>query len=265
MDPMSALVDALGNALPDFAILAVSALGFGLFGEGVAWLSNRLWFRRWAGGSPFDDKLGDTAHASLLALAAFILALMVTNGFASLAKAEDNVRQEAVAIHGLGRELDALGPPGAAAKAALAAYARDAAGDEWRRLARAPNALSPLAQADLDRLWTDLRALQKSLDPANPSRPDIALYAQRIESLRQTRLSSSTTNVTGEFWLILLIFVAVASFLAGRERPKRVGVQVHMIHMASIGLAVGLVIILDNPFRGQTSIDPAIIATALGS
>jgi len=261
---MSDLVDALGNALPDLAILAVCALGFGLFGEAVAWLSNRLWFRRWGGRTPFDDKLGDTAHASLLALSAFILALMVTNGFASLARTEDNVRQEGVAIHALGRDFDALGPPSAAAKAALAAYAADVAGDEWPRLATAPNTLSPLVGRDLDTLWTRLRALQKSLNPGDPSRADLALYAQRIESMRQMRLSSSTTNVTGEFWLILLIFVAVASFLAGRERPKRVGVQVHMIHMASIGLAVGLVIILDNPFRGQTSIDPAIIATALG-
>jgi hypothetical protein len=32
--------------------------------------------------------------------------------------------------------------------------------------------------------------------------------------------------------------------------------------MAGIGLAVGLVIVLNNPFRGQTSINPAIIRDA---
>ena len=37
-----------------------------------------------------------------------------------------------------------------------------------------------------------------------------------------------------------------------------------MLHTAAIGLAVGLVIILDNPFRGETSIDPTIIGHALG-
>ncbi len=31
----------------------------------------------------------------------------------------------------------------------------------------------------------------------------------------------------------------------------------------TIGLAVGLVIVLDNPFRGQTSIGPEIIEQAL--
>jgi hypothetical protein len=61
-----------------------------------------------------------------------------------------------------------------------------------------------------------------------------------------------------------MAFVAATSFLAGREAPKRFGMQVNMIHMAAIGLAVGLVIVLDNPFRGETSIDPSIIMTAIG-
>ncbi len=35
------------------------------------------------------------------------------------------------------------------------------------------------------------------------------------------------------------------------------------IQMSAIGLAVGLVIVLNNPFRGQTSIDPEIIGHVL--
>jgi len=261
---MAALVDLLGNSLPDAAILAVSASFFFLFGGAVASLANRMWFRRWPVHSPFDDKLADTAHSGLLALSAFILALMITNGVSSLTKTEDNARQEGVSIYRLGRELDALGAAAGPAKAALAAYARDVAGDEWRRLAKAPNALSPLAQNDLDALWTNLRAVQKTLAPTDPSRFDLARYADKIESLRQTRLSDANTNIPGAFWLILIIIVAGSSFLSGREKPKRFGMQVNMLHTAAIGLAVGLVIILDNPFRGETSIDPTIIGHALG-
>ena len=39
------LVNSLANALPDAAILAVSATLFGLFGGGIALTTNRLWFR----------------------------------------------------------------------------------------------------------------------------------------------------------------------------------------------------------------------------
>jgi hypothetical protein len=261
---MSNLVDLIGNTLPDLAILAVSALGFAAFGGTVAWLSNRLWFRRWPQHAAYDDKLADTAHSSLLGLSAFVLALMITNGLSSLARTEANVRQEAGLVYRLGRQLDALGPPAAAAKAALVAYSRDVDGDEWRRLGTAPNALSPLAQGDLDELWSNLHTLQRSLDPADPRRSDLTSYAGRIESLRESRLADSTSNIPGIFWLILVIFVAVTSFLSGRETPKGFGRHVNVIHMAALGLAVGLVIVLDNPFRGETSIPSTIIGQALG-
>jgi hypothetical protein len=262
---MSFLVDALGNTLPDFAILAVTALAFALFGGAVAWLSNRFWFRRWTQRGPFGDKLADTAHTSLLGLSAFLLPLMIANGLTGLARTEDSVRQEGMMIYRLGRDLDALGPTAAPAKAALAAYAQDVSDDEWRRLATAPNSLSPLAQRDLDVLWIDVRALQKSFDSSDPGRADLALYTARIETLRQSRLADSTSNIPSIFWLVLMAFVSASSFLAGRESPKRFGLQVNMILMSAIGLAVGLVIVLDNPFRGQTSIKPEIIGSALGS
>ncbi len=151
------------------------------------------------------------------------------------------------------------------AKAALAAYAQDVCGDDWRRLATAPNTLSPIAQRDLDALWTNLRAPQKSLDPTDPRHADLSRYAAQIESLRQSRLADSTSNISGIFWLILVAFVSATSFFAGRETSKRFGMQVNIIHMSAIGIAVGLVIVLNNPFRGQTSIEPTIIGNALGS
>jgi hypothetical protein len=260
---MSDPADLLGNDLPDLAILAVAALGFACLGVSVAWLSNRLWFRRWPQHSAFEDKLADVAHTSLLGLSAFVLALMITNGLTSLAKTEDNVRQESAAIYRLGRELDALGPTGRDAKAALAAYVQNVVRDEWPRLATAPNTLSPLAQRNLDDLWTALRVIQKGFEPVDQRRADLSLYAQRIEFLRQSRLADSTSNIPGIFWLILVAYVGATSFIAGRESPKRFGMQVNMIHMAAIGLAVGLVIVLDNPFRGETSVDPMVISNAL--
>jgi hypothetical protein len=48
-----------------------------------------------------------------------------------------------------------------------------------------------------------------------------------------------------------------------RDAPKRFGLQVILIHMAAIGLGVALVVVLNNPFRGQSKIGPAIICGAL--
>ena len=60
------LVDRIANSLSDLAILALSAIAFGLVGGLVALLSNRLWFRRWTQHSAYEDKLEDAAHTSVL-------------------------------------------------------------------------------------------------------------------------------------------------------------------------------------------------------
>ena len=101
------------------------------------------------------------------------------------------------------------------------------------------------------------------MDPSSPARGDFGTDLRQIETLRTSRLAAATTSIPKIFWAILLLFAAAASFLSGRETPKRFGIQVNLIHMAAIGLAVGLVIVLNNPFRGETSVDPAIIRNAL--
>ena len=101
------------------------------------------------------------------------------------------------------------------------------------------------------------------LPPRTDYRADLSTYTSRIETFRSGRLSAATLNIPDDFWIILLLFVVAASFLSGRESQKPFGRQINVIHMSAIGLAVGLVIVLDNPFRGQTSIGPEIIERAL--
>jgi Protein of unknown function (DUF4239) len=259
--------NGLANSLSDLGILAISALAFGFIGGSIAYASSRLWFRRWPQHSPYEDKLADAAHTSLLGFSAFVLALLITEGFTDLSKAEEAANAEATAVYRLGRELDALGPAAPStreAKQDLAAYAENVAKDEWPRLASLPTSLSPVVQKNLDDLWTDVRAVQRSMDPRDPVRGDLATYVARIETLRDGRLAAATTSIPKIFWVILVLFVIEASFLSGRETPKRFGMQINIIHMSAIGLAVGLVIILSNPYRGETSISPDIIRNALG-
>jgi hypothetical protein len=226
-----------------------------------------LWFRRWPTHTAYDEKLGEAAHTSMLGFSAFVLALLITNGLTALSETDKAVRLEATTIYRLDRELDALGPSASAAKQALASYARNVVVDEWPRLARMPVSLSPLAQKNLDDLWIGIRSTQQNLAETAPARSeyraDLSTYASRIETFRSDRLSAATVNIPDDFWIILLLFVVAASFLSGRETQNPFGKQINVIHMSAIGLAVGLVIVLDNPFRGQTSIGAEIIERAL--
>jgi hypothetical protein len=260
-------LDNIANSFSDLAILAISALAVGLVGGSIPFLAHRWWFRPWQKYSPYDEKIGDSAHTSMLGFAAFVLALLITNGLTTLSQTDKAVRLEATTIYRLGRELDTLGPPGERAKQALVSYVRNVAVDEWPRLAKLPVSLSPLAQQSLDDLWVGVRSLQEDLAKTAPTRADfrvdLSRYTSQIETLRSARLSIATLNIPDDFWIILLLFVAAASFLSGRATQKPLGVQINMIHMSAIGLAVGLVIVLDNPFRGQTSIGAEIIERAL--
>ena len=262
------IVDRIANSLSDPEVLGISALLFGLVGGLVAFLANRLWFRHWPTHGPYDDKLGEAAHTSMLGFSAFVLALLITNGLSSLSETDKAVRFEATTVYRLGQELDALGTlPARAAKQTLASYAQNVAQDEWPRLAKLPVSLSPLVQKNLDDLWVAVRSTQQNLAETAPTRSDyradLSKYTSQIETSRSGRLSAATLNIPDDFWIILLLFVVAASFISGRETAKRFGVQINMMHMSAIGLAVGLVIVLDNPFRGETSIGPEIIQYAL--
>ncbi|MBB4199620.1 hypothetical protein CCR94_14975 [Rhodoblastus sphagnicola] len=259
----TSIVDALANSLSDWAILATLALSFGVIGGLIAALANRLWFRRWPERADYDNKLGDSAHTSMLGFTAFVLALLISNGLSTLSQTEKAVRAEATSIYRLGRELDAIGPSADAAKRALVSYAQNVAKDEWRRLAKLPISLSPLAQKNLDDLWSALRALPDQNEGATPLRSDLradlSKLTSQIETSRSARLSAATMNIPDDFWILLVLFVVAASVLSGRDNARHFGVQINMMHMSAIGLAVGMVIILDNPFRGETSIGPEII------
>ena len=259
-------LDNLANSLSDLAILAITAVTFGVAGGLVAFLANRLWFRRWPEHDPFDDKLAEAAHTSMLGFSAFVLALLITNGLTILAQTDAAVRLEATTIYSLGRELDALGPSARTAKQALESYVQNVTRDEWPHLARVPPTLSPLVQKNLDDLWVAIRSIQENLGRTAPARGDyraeLSAYVSRIETLRSGRLSAATINIPNDFWIILLLFVVAASILSGRENQKPFGMHINVMHISAIGVAIGLVINLDNPFRGETSISSDIIGRA---
>ncbi|SJZ54219.1 Protein of unknown function [Enhydrobacter aerosaccus] len=261
---MAYLIAALAQHLNDFAILAIAAMVFGAGGVFLSYVAHHVWFNRWPVRGEEDKKVADTVQTSLLGFSAFVLALAVTNVLSNLSQVGEAAYLEAGDIASLDRELGALGNQATTARQALADYARDVAADEWPRLAKVQPTLSPIVSQDITRLWAETRRLQgdAQLVPEH-IRDALDRYLGTIERARAERLAQATKSIPSIFWIIIILFVSAASFMNGRNNLHRFGMHLIVVHMAAIGMVIALIVIVDNPFRGVTSIDPSIIADAL--
>lgn len=252
------------SALPDYAILAIAAAVFGTIGGLISFLSYRLWFQHWLKHSEFEDRLAETVHDSFIAIIAFVLALSIANEFDNYTKAKDLVRQEALEIYRIHREFSSVGPAGEEGLRVLGAYARSVAEDEWPSLATRPSRLSPVTQDHLNALWRAVRTAQRELgEPYENTRFDLSEYMLKLEELRESRLGAARNVIPAVFWVTIILFAVGESFLSGRRSVRRFGIQINVMHMAAIGLLMALILIFDNPFRGDTSVSSEIILEAL--
>jgi len=254
----------LTDGLHDIAILGVVAALFAAFGLLLSWLAHHVWFRFWPVRGTEDRKMADLVETSLLGFSAFVLALATTNVLSNLSRVEEAALHEASNIRNLDRELAALGAPATGARQALADYVTHVSTDEWKRLASAEPSLSPLAGRDLDRLWAEVRKLQRLEGPVTTRIGEtLDEYRGQISSNRTQRMAEASKSIPAIFWVIILVFVGAAAFMNGRNTLHRYGLHVMLLHMAAIGMVVALILIIDNPFRGTTSVSPSIIANAL--
>jgi hypothetical protein len=257
---MAQLINLVAH-LPDAAILIVGAVSTAIIALAVAWLARRFWF------SPHNEtlephaKLADLVHGSLLAFCVFVLALVLSDVRANLGRADDAALREGSAIARVDRELQAIGADAATARERLKDYARAIVADEWKTLAERTPALSAGAERALITLVAETRRLALAKpEEGGALRPLVST----LEDLRQGRLEFATKTVPTVFWWVIALFLIGAMAMYGRNPLDATGMSLIVLHMAAIGLVVALIIALDEPFRGESSISPAPIAKAAG-
>ena len=87
------------------------------------------------------------------------------------------------------------------------------------------------------------------------SRPDVARtlgdMLDKLDDLRQSRLESATRTVPAIFWWLVSTFLLGAMLLNGRHPIDTASISLITIHMAAIGLVIGFILVMDEPFRGD--------------
>ncbi len=204
-------------------------------------------------------KLYELVHGSLLAFTVFTLALVLTDVRSNLGRTVNSTLREASFITRLDAELEAVGGPQAtAARIDLRDYVEAVAGPDWRALSRPGPRLSEQADTALRSLRASVRAVARS----SPETASASLLNQ-LEDLRLGRLESATKSVPDVFWWIIFAFLIGAMVMNGRHSIDAASGTLVGQHMAAIGLVLALILVMDQPFRGETSVSPRPIARAL--
>lgn len=238
-------------------VIAVIAM---LVSVAVAEIGHVVVFHRHGGIVEAHTRLLDIVHTSLLAFIAFMLAISVSGVQGNLGKADDGVSREGSHIATLDRDLRQLEAPWAEAiRGELHRYVDLVATEEWASLARAEPALSRNAQEALNGIRLRLRSPE--IDAGN--RRTLIEHFDRLEEDRAGRYESATRSIPRIFWILIDSFLIGAMVMNGRFRPTPLTRGLVALHFAAIGLCVAMILIIDAPFRGQTSISPAAIVNAV--
>jgi hypothetical protein len=244
----------------DAAILAGGVVSTAVLALVLALISRRLLF------SPHDEafeshsKLADVVHGSLLAFSVFVLALVLTEVRSNLGKADDAELREASIITRLVRDLQTLGTEDATtASERVKDYVKSAVSAEWETLAQH----NPTLSEETDRALASLVAQVNKVAADNPAAASaLRAYLDKLEDLRQSRLEFATKSVPPVFWWVMAVFIIGAMIMNGRHKLDAFGMTLITFHMGAIGLVVALILVMDAPFRGETSVSPASLVRA---
>jgi hypothetical protein len=244
----------------DAVILVGGVVSTAVLALGLARISRRLLF------SPQDEafeshsKLADVVHGSLLAFSVFVLALVLTDVRSNLGRADDAELREASVIARLVRDLQTLGTEDAStAHERVKDYVRSAVSAEWEALAQH----KPSLAEETDRAMAALVAQVNTVAANNPAAASaLRTYVDKLEDLRQSRLEFATKSVPPVFWWVMGVFIVGAMFMNGRHKLDIPGMTLIAFHMGAIGLVIALILVMDAPFRGETSVSPASLVKA---
>ena len=246
-------------ALPDVAILLL-VVGLVVGAAAIAPVVGRRIFRLSA--SETRDEAAFDAYKAILAMVGFVLAFSLVQVDGNLRGVEELVGHEANLLGTVDRVLLRMEVPGAAeARPILAAYGQSLIHDEWPRLTHGQRS------EITDARYTELSRTVRHLEPVGLRQE--TMYAELLRAVddlsdkREDLIHDSELSLPGFFWVVTGSFLAVALVLGGLTNPTWTRVAGLGGTAAGVALLLAFVIIVDHPFRGETSVSSADIASAL--
>jgi hypothetical protein len=137
----------------------------------------------------------------------------------------------------------------------VARYATSVFADEWINMRNGGN---PKTQAAIVRLIDDIASFNARGEQQGNVQNHLLDRVQMLADLRRERIYDTGSGVPGVLWLALLLGAATIAcfiYLFGMKNFK-VQLLLTAATAATIGVAFGLIMELDYPFRGTVSVTP---------
>ena len=247
------------HQLPDLAILGLVVLVVAGAAMAAPHLGHRV-FRLKA-----DDVRSEAAldaFKAIMGMTGVVLAFALVEANTNLHSIESLVAKEGAAISSTDRALLRSGNPQLVKlRPALAAYGTAIVQDEWPLLADAERS------EEVDDAYNDLSRQARAVDPVDARQQ--AMFAELLKGLddmadyREQRLAESEADLPGFFWVTtsgLLVVGFILAWLSAATLGDTVSVGATA---AAVALILAFVIIVDQPFDGDTSVKPKEIVKAL--
>ena len=207
--------------------------------------------------SPTEDstRLGLSLFGSIITLSGLLIGFLLNQAQSNFREVQSLVSQEAGRINNLDRLLTRYGDLAIAQiRKELSEYIHSIINDEWICLQMGNGS------AKTHMLWRGISRKIMTLEPA--SNRQIAMYtdiikkSEEVAESREARIERSAIRLPNLFWVVILIcmtalmgintlFVASDSFHLGLK-----------ILPMTLGALISLLIITDQPFKGQSSVQP---------
>ncbi|MDO8838405.1 MAG: DUF4239 domain-containing protein [Parvibaculum sp.] len=234
---------------------------FAVSGGIIHWLQCRSPLR----GRLVNGSLGLPTYVAVSTLFALFAAFLLADTMARKDRAAEAVQTEAAALLGLAVGSETAGEGGDAIRAAIRAYAGSVIADEWTRM---------IDESDSERTAQRLLELMRAVHDA-PARSDISAtvhghmlaLSQKIVDARADRIATVTFHFQSFSWSALFLLGFLTQFILGMgflDRPASNRSVIVIFSLAAV-VALWLIAIQDNPFRGPARISPAAFEAVAAS
>ncbi len=207
--------------------------------------------------TPTEDstRLGLSLFGSIITLSGLLIGFLLNQAQTNFREVQSLVSQEAGRINNLDRLLTRYGDPAIAQiRKELFDYIHSVVTDEW------PDLQVGQGNEKTHMLWRGISRKIMSLEPESNRQTamytDIIKKSEEVAESREARIERSSTRLPNLFWIVILICMTALMAI------NTLFVQSDSFHLglkilpATLGALISLLIITDQPFKGQSSVRP---------